>query len=79
MSILAHLNLHLLVSYNMLLGMVDWLYLHRNKVECYDKAIECLDDMDKRESWRVRKRQHQLEWLHLCKQSAVIGKGVCYL
>ena len=27
----------------MLLGM-DWLYLHRTKVDCYDKAIECLDD-----------------------------------
>jgi len=26
----------------MLLG-VDWLYLHRNKVDCYDKAIEYLD------------------------------------
>ena len=21
-----------------------WLYLHRTKVECYDKVIECLDD-----------------------------------
>jgi len=27
----------------MLLGM-HWLYLHRTKVDCYDKAIECLDD-----------------------------------
>lgn len=27
----------------MLLGM-DWLYLHRTKVDCYDNAIECLDD-----------------------------------
>jgi len=27
----------------MLLGM-DWLYLHRTKLDCYDKSIECLDD-----------------------------------
>lgn len=27
----------------MLLDM-DWLYLHRTKVDCYDKSIECLDD-----------------------------------
>eukprot|EP00253_Pinus_taeda_P016944 PITA_16944 len=26
-----------------LLGM-DWLYLHINKVDCYEKNIECLDD-----------------------------------
>jgi len=27
----------------MLLGM-EWLYLHRTKVDFYDKAIECLDE-----------------------------------
>ena len=27
----------------MLLGM-DWLYLHRTKVNCHDNIIECLDD-----------------------------------
>jgi len=27
----------------MLLGM-GWLYLHRTKVNCYENAIECLDD-----------------------------------
>ena len=39
----THLNVLLLGSYNMLLGM-DWLYLHRTKVDCYDKSIECVDD-----------------------------------
>jgi len=39
----AHLNVLMLESYNMLMG-VDWLYIHRTKVDCYDKAIECLDD-----------------------------------
>jgi len=27
----------------MIMGM-DWLYLHRTKVDCYDKAIKCFDD-----------------------------------
>lgn len=27
----------------MLLGM-DWLYLHRTKVDCYDKDIKCLNN-----------------------------------
>jgi len=38
MPTITHLNALLLGSYNMLLGM-DWLYLHSNKVDCYDKAI----------------------------------------
>ena len=43
MPIAAHLNVFSLGSYSMLLGM-DWLFLNRTKVECYDKAIECFDD-----------------------------------
>ena len=39
----THLNVLPLGSYSMFLGM-DWLYLHIRKVDCYDKAIECLDD-----------------------------------
>lgn len=38
----VHFNVLLLGSYNMLLGM-DWLYLHRTKLDFYDKANECLD------------------------------------
>ena len=40
---LAYLNVLSLGSYSMILGM-DLLYLHRTKGDCYDKAIECLDD-----------------------------------
>jgi len=43
MPTLAHLNVFLLISYNMFLGMA-WLYLHRTKVDCYDKSIEFMDD-----------------------------------
>ncbi len=38
-----YVNVLPLGSYSMLLGM-DWLSIHRTKVDCYDKAIECLDD-----------------------------------
>lgn len=37
------LNVLPLGSYSFLLGM-DWLYLHRTKVDFYDKTIECVDD-----------------------------------
>jgi len=43
MPIPMHMNVLPLGSYDMLLGM-DWLSLDRTKVDCYDKAIECLDD-----------------------------------
>lgn len=39
----TQLNVLPLGSYSMLLGM-DFLYLHRTKVDCYDKSIECVDD-----------------------------------
>jgi len=38
-----NLNVLPLGSYNMLLGM-DSLYLHRTKLDCYDKYIECVDE-----------------------------------
>jgi len=38
-----HLNMLPLRSYNILLGMY-LLYIHRTKVYCCDKAIECLYD-----------------------------------
>jgi len=43
MPTIAHLNILPLALYNMLLGM-DWFYLHITKVDCFDKAIEGLDD-----------------------------------
>ncbi len=39
----THLNVLLLESYSVLLG-IDWFHLHRTKVDCYDRSIECLDD-----------------------------------
>ena len=43
MSTSSHLNVLPLGSYSMLLG-IDWLYLHRSKMDCYEKSIEFLDD-----------------------------------
>jgi len=51
----THLNALLLGLYIMLLGM-DWLYLHRTKVDCYDKAIECVDDNGKPRVLRGKKK-----------------------
>jgi len=42
MATVTNLNLLPLGAYSMLLG-VDWLYAHQTKVNCYEKAIECLD------------------------------------
>jgi len=42
MPTLTHLNVLPLGSYNMILGK-DWLYIHRTKVDYYEKASECLD------------------------------------
>lgn len=30
-------------SYNVIFGM-DWFFIHRTKVDYYDKAIKCMDD-----------------------------------
>ena len=39
----THLNVLPLGLYSMILGM-DQIYIHRTKMDCYNKAIECLDN-----------------------------------
>ena len=56
MSTSEHLNIFPLGSYNMLLGM-DWLYLHRTKVDFYDKSIECLDDNGEQQVLKGKKKE----------------------
>ena len=68
----THINVLSLGSYSMLIG-VDWLYLHKTKVDCYDKAIECLNDNGKK---RILQGNNKLEWLKLCRLSIVIGRRV---
>lgn len=55
MTTSTHLNVLPLGSYSMLLGM-DWMYLHSTKVDCYEKAIECLDDNGEQSILQVKKR-----------------------
>ena len=43
----THLILIPLGSYSMVLGM-DWLLIHKTKVDFYDKVIEFLDDDEER-------------------------------
>jgi len=43
MSTSTHLNAYFLGSYSILFGM-DSLYLHRTKLDYYDKPIECLNE-----------------------------------
>jgi len=51
----THLNVLPLGSYSMILGM-DWLYLHRTKVDCFDKAIECVDDSGEKRTLKGKKK-----------------------
>ena len=39
----AYLNVLPLGSYDVLIGM-DWLEAHREKLDCYNKTFECLDE-----------------------------------
>ena len=55
MPTLTNLNVLLLGSYNMLFGM-DWLYLHKTKVGCYDKVIECLDENGEQRTLQGKKK-----------------------
>jgi len=43
MTTISHLNVFPLGGYGIFWGM-EWLYVHRTKVDCYEKEIECLDD-----------------------------------
>jgi len=51
----THLNVFPHGSYTMFLGM-DWLYLHRTKVDCNDKVIECLNDNGEKKILQVKKK-----------------------
>eukprot|EP00253_Pinus_taeda_P010989 PITA_10989 len=40
---------------------MDWLYLHRNKVDCFDKAIECVDDSEENRNLQGKKKPTSLK------------------
>ena len=39
----ADLNIMPIGSYDILIG-IDWLELHRGKLDCYSKTFECMDE-----------------------------------
>ena len=70
MSTKAHLNVFPLGSYSMILGMY-WLYLHRAKVDCYDEAIECLDDNGEQRILQGKKKLTSVSMITIMRLSIV--------
>ena len=59
MPIATPFNVLPLDSYSILLGM-DWFYLHKTKVDCYEKEIECLDDSGEQRILQGKKKVTQV-------------------
>lgn len=49
MLVIVHLNMLSLGAYDVLL-VIDWLHKHHTKVDCYEKAIECLDEVKRKKT-----------------------------
>ena len=58
----------------MLLGM-DWFYLHRTKVDCYDKAIECVDDNGEPRVLHGNKKATSVRMVKTMQEKCSHGKG----
>jgi len=58
----------------MLMGM-DWLYLHRAKVDCYDKSIECVDDNGKPGVLQGKKKDTSVRMVTTMKAKCRRRKG----
>jgi len=58
----------------MILGM-DWLYLHSMKVDCYSKAIECLDDKGKQGILQGKKKETSVRMVTTMKAKISCRKG----
>eukprot|EP00253_Pinus_taeda_P026781 PITA_26781 len=74
MSTSAHLNVLPLGSYNMFLGM-DWLYIHKTKAYCYEKAIECFDDDGEKRNLQVHissDKGKDVEYVEVLKRYPVL-------
>lgn len=58
----------------MLLGM-DWLYLHRTKVDCYEKAIKCLDDNGEQRVLQGKKKATSVRMVKVMQAKHIRRKG----
>jgi len=74
MSTPKHLNVLPLGSYSMLLGMV-LLCLHRNKLYCYDKAIETLDDSGEPRVLQGKKKATSIRMVTIAQENHSQRKG----
>ena len=74
MSTSIHLNVLPLGSYNMPLGM-EWLFIHRTKVDCYDKAIQGLDDDGERRILQGKKKPTSVRMVTAMQENHSGGKG----
>ena len=61
----------------MLLGM-DWLYLHRTKVECYEKFIDCVDDNGEPRLLQGKKKATSVRMVKIMQESVATGKAASY-
>jgi len=71
----THLNVLHLGSYSMFLGM-DWLFIHGNKVDYYDKAIQCLDNDGRRIILQGNKKPISARMVTSMRKSAVDRRDV---
>lgn len=73
----THFNVFPLGLYNMILGM-DWIYLHRTKVDFFDKAIECVDDRGGKRTLQGKKNHTLVRMViamqvkHICRKDCVM-------
>ena len=71
----THLNMFALGSYSNILGMAS-MFIHKTKVEFYEKAIECLDDDGEKRFLQGKKKHTLVRMVHLCRKSTVVGNDV---
>lgn len=61
------MNVLPLGSYIILLG-VDWLYLHKTKVECYEKSIDYLNDSGEKRVLKGKKNSKSIRMVTIVKE-----------
>ena len=70
----VHLNVLPLGSCSMLFSM-DWLYIHRTKIDFYDRGIECLDDDEERRILQGKKKPTSVRIVTNLQETRSCRKG----
>ena len=74
MATSVHMNVLPLGSYSMFMGM-DWLYLHRTKVDFYEKVIEYLDDNREQRILQGKKKVTSVRMVIVMQEKRSSRKG----